>query len=644
MTFKDVVVKNFFGNIKQYLSYFLCSTYTITIFFMYAVIMFNENVTTEADDFLGAVFPLAITAVSVFSVFFITYAHMTFVKGRNKEFGIYCSLGMDQKELKRMVHLENLLISAASLFSGMLIGTLFSRLFQMAIMSMMQIENMEYQLNYRAFLLTLIVFILIFGLVFAMTSIKMNRTDINSLLKDARQSEAKSSGKQNVVLGFAGIILIMVSAVLIKVITSYETLTTNPAMLLMFAAPAFLGIYLFLSYGLNALVQWMKASRFYFRHLLEITEIQYKYSTNKKIIFILSILSAMTIFFVASPFSLLRVVEQIADDGSHHLEYASVQDRNILSDSQVDEIIQESGAHVTNHQDVSFLYLYQSQENQAIENSRIVVSVSEYNAMTGKNLTVEKGQAINIHNNWIPGTFGIEPGKTYSLYAGSKAYSFQILTSGRGKWIAKMNTFPAASEFIINDEEYDEIYQEVTEHGEQTNQIATYHFYDFQHWKGEEKVVALFEEKLKDASLPINSILRTYEDLKNGYSVMLFVCSVLGILFFTAGGGVLYFKQFSELGEARKTFHRLFKIGITEKEMRKNIGHQLLFVFYSPLIFGSFVGIGLIYLMTYLVGGDYVVEEFMKNAWMVTGVYFVAQSVFYMITKKKYVSEVIKER
>jgi len=644
VTFKDVVVKNFLGNIKQYLSYFLCSTYAIMIFFMYAVMMFNENLTTHANEVLGTILPMAITALGVFSVFFITYAHTTFVKGRNKEFGIYISLGMDQKELKRMVNLENIFISGASLISGMLIGALFSRLFQMVVLSMLEIENIQFQMNYRAFVLTILVFVLIFAIVLLLTSRKMNHTDITTLLKEARQGEVKTSQKKDAMFGSLGILLMIGSAALPGTITKSKTLTSSPAMLMMFAVPAFLGVYLFLSFGVNFMVERMKSTKFYFKHMMEITEIHYKYRTNKKIIFTLSILSAMTIFFVASPFSLLRLVEQIADDGSHHIEYASVSGRNELSGNQLDEIMSTSNAELVNHESYSFLFLYQNKENEVIENSRILISAEEYYKMTGIRMEVKRGQAVNIHNNWMPGTFGIEAGNTYSLYAGEKTYSFDILSSGRGKWVAKMDTFPAASEFIINDEEYQDIYHEVTQDGQKRTEIGTYEFYDFKDWRREEAVVSALESVLQDQSLPVNSIIRSYQDLKSGYSVMLFICSVLGLLFFTAGGGVLYFKQFSELSQARVTFRKLFKIGITEKEMRRFIGNQLLIVFYSPLLFGTFAGVGLIYLMTYLVGGDYVIDEFMKNAWIVTGIYFVAQSIFYLITKQTYVKEVIKER
>lgn len=644
MTFRDVVFKNFKGNLKQYLSYFLCSTYTITVFFMYSILLFNDELMESNRDLLSYVFPIAMVAIAIFSVFFITYAHTAFVKGRNKEFGIYISLGMDSKELKHMVNIENCMICGASLLSGILIGTLFSRLFQMVILSLLQIDGIGYMLSYKAFLLTLGVFLAIFLVVFGLTSMKMNRMDINSLLREARRSEGKAYQTKDTVLGFVGLLIMAASECLIKIIIGNEDLCSSPMGLLMFAIPGFLGVYMTLTFGGNLILHLIKKTNFYSRHMLELSEIHYKFNANKKIIFILSILSAMTIVFVASPFSLLSLSATIADDGSHDLEFAVTMDRNQISDEEIEEVLKDADANVTGIQKVPFLYLYQSAEDESLTNTRVVLPVSVYNALVDANYQVNQGKAINIHANWVPGTFGVEVGSIQTLYAGELSYDFEIQTSGRDTWIVELNTFPSASAFIINDEDYDHIYEEVTKEGTDAAQVGYYHLIDFKNWKQEEKAVEAFETVIQDEWLPVNSILATYEGLKKGYSVFFFVSTVLGILFFVSGGGVLYFKQFTELNEARKTFHKLFKIGITGKEMKRVVGNELRIIFFLPLIFGTFLGIGLIILMTYLVGGDYVIKEFLKNSWIVVALYFVSQNLFYFITKQKYLGEIIKER
>ena len=640
MTFRDVVFKNFRGNLKQYVSYFLCSTYTIMIFFMFSLLLCNQDL--KDQEVLEIVFPIVMVAIAVFAVFFITYAHTAFLKGRNKEFGIYISLGMDIKELKRMVTMENTLICSAALVSGMAIGGLFSRLFQMIILSLLQIEDIKYRMSYKAFLLTIGVFIAIFIVVFILSSIRMNHTDITSLLRESRKREGREYARKDTIFGVLGLLLLACSILIIQVITKEKSIMESPIGLLLFAVPGFTGVYLMLTYGGNLILHLIKQSKFYFTHMLELTEIHHRFHQNKKIIFILSILSTMTVFFVASPFSLLSLSEKLAEKQSHHIEFASTIDRNVISEDGIHALLDKTNAKVREHATIPILFLYDSRENQSLDQARAIMSVEEYNKLVNADLQVESGKTINIHANWMPGTFGIEVGKTYSLYGNNQAYDFMIQSSGRGEWIVQISTLPVKSIFLVEESSYRKIYQEVTEGGKNTNQIATIHTMEFENWKDEKDTVEVFENALVDETLPVVSVEKTYLVLKQGYSVFFFVAIVLGILFFVSGGGVLYFKQFTELAETRKTFERLFKIGITEKEMRRVIGNELRVIFFLPLVFGTFMGIGLIRIMTFMMGGGFIVAEFIRNAWIVVGIYFVSQNLFYYLTKKKYIGDAIK--
>ena len=84
---------------------------------MYTTMLFNEDLKgTDQMELVGYVFPTTLVAIGAFSVFFISYAHRTFIKGRNKEFGIYMSLGMNDKDIKNLVLLENMIIGGDPCF------------------------------------------------------------------------------------------------------------------------------------------------------------------------------------------------------------------------------------------------------------------------------------------------------------------------------------------------------------------------------------------------------------------------------------------------------------------------------------------------------------------------------------------------
>ena len=606
------------------------------LFFMYASLLLNKGLQGREDtEVLSYVFPITMVAIALFSVFFINYAHTAFVKGRNKEFGIYISLGLNAKELRKLINLESILINISSLVVGVTVGTLFSRLFQMVILSLLEIKNIAFSMDYRPFLLTFLVFFIIFVSVMLRTIIRMRKLDITSLLQEVRKSEGRGYQKTDPIFGGLGILIIASSVIMLVVIANNDKLNSNPFVLMIYMTVSFLGLYMTLSCGGNLIMQLFKKSRFYYKNMLTATQLHYKFNQNKKIIFILSVLSTMTIFLVASPFSLFSLSESIAEMAINHDEYVETSTINHLEESEIENILGDQ--NVVTNKKVKFIYLSTKKDSNKLTDTKPVISAAEYNQLTGNSVAVGKGEALNIILDWIPGNHGIVPGNSFTLYAGDKTYQYQIQDSRRGDWIAGMATFKSNSAIIISDADYKSLSAEIS-----NQNIGYYHLINFKDWKKSGGINKKLQAALGESELKMIAILDTYKGLRSGYSVFLFVSTVMGIMFFVAGGSVLYFKQFTELPEAKASFRKLFKIGITDKEMKSVIGKELFIVFFLPLVFGTFFGTSLIYLMTYIVGGDAIIKEFITNAFMVVGIYFASQGIFYLITRSKYIGEIVK--
>jgi putative ABC transport system permease protein len=634
MTFRDVVIKNFKGSFRQYFAYYLSSSFSIMLFFMYATLILNKQLEKRDDtEALAYVFPITMVAIAFFSVFFINYAHSAYIKGRNGEFGIYITLGIHTKELRKLINLESIIIDAASLLTGIGVGTLFSRLFQMVILSLLDINDITFSLDYRPFLITILVFFFIFLTVMIRTFLRMNRLDISGLLREVRNSEGREYDRRDPIFGGLGLIIMAGSVVFLVIIANQEKLNSNPLVLMTYMVTAFLGVYLTLSNGGNLVIHLIKKSTFYQKHLLTIAQLHYKFNQNKKIIFVLSVLSTMTIFLVASPFSLFRLSESIAEMQEYHLEYVETDTMNKLPEGKLDDIL--NGHGVKSNSTVKFIYLSTKKNSELLRDSKPVVSASDYNSLTGSKIELSEGEAFNAIIDWRPGNQGIEQGSEHELYVGNDIYSFKFIDSRRGDWIADMSAFPAGGIVVISDVDYQKLSANITD-----KNVGYYHLINFDHWKNSEKVVNELKAALGQSELKLIYIMDYYESLKSNYSVFLFVSTVMGILFLVAGGSVLYFKQFTELGEAKQTFKKLFKIGITDKETKRIIGGELFVVFFLPLLFGTFLGVSLIYLMTYIVGGEEIIREFITNAFVVVALYFVSQGVFYLITRSKYIGEI----
>lgn len=646
MTFKDVAIKNFKLNIQKFFSYFLCSSFSITIFFIYASLLFNKDLNNKpGNDNINILFYISLTALTVFAVFFINYAHSAFMKSRNKEFGVYLTLGMNYTDLRRMVNVENVIIILSSLAAGLITGVLFSRLFQMIILKLLNISGVKYSLNYKSFALTIAIFAVIFATVMIFSTLEIRKFDISELLKESKKKQGKSKG--GILPGLIGILILVLAFVMLIIISRHQKLRSNAGIVIAYFLLSFAGAYVTISYLGAAIINLIKDSSYYYRNILFISEINHKFTQNKRIIFVLSILSAMTITLVASPFSLYSLAGNIAEMDSYtDIEFAQLGDINKLSDNEFKSIINDADTHAKSIKNIEFISLKLQGDREAddIIRSKPIVSEDTYNSITRLHVHLNKGEALNVITTWLPGKHGITPKSRVSFTDGLKTFNFTAINSVRSAWIAEGDAYASNSGMVISNEDYSLIKNNVT-----SENIGFFRGVKFENWRATEKTVNMIADKLnknngnlgernkKLSSLfKVISTVQKYKDLKQGYSSFMFVMTVMGLLFFIAGGSVIFFKKYTELNDDRERIFKLYKIGISEKEAVSIISRELRLIFFTPMIMGTLLGYNFIYLLTFIFGGGSIVEKFMTNATCVVIVYFLFQVAFYYITKKKY--------
>jgi len=70
--------------------------------------------------------------------------------------------------------------------------------------------------------------------------------------------------------------------------------------------------------------------------------------------------------------------------------------------------------------------------------------------------------------------------------------------------------------------------------------------------------------------------------LKEGMSYPFFFGIFISVLFFLAAGSILYFRMYQNIDKDLHHFHSLYRIGLTDKEMKKIITKRLSFLFFIP--------------------------------------------------------------
>ncbi|MEH7243647.1 FtsX-like permease family protein, partial [Bacillus sp. JJ269] len=196
MTFWQFAFKNVTRNSRAYFAYFVSSSFSIAVFFSFAVYLFhpklqNFSMTSE----ISGLMIFSEVVIVFFSFFFLLYSIGTFFKVRKKQFGILTILGISRKQLHRLVFMENMLIGILSIFFGMQFGVVFSQFFLLVTAKLTHVPGIYLYGPTNAFILTTIVFLSLFIIVSAFTPMLIRTKKAVHLLKTngGKQKERKPS-------------------------------------------------------------------------------------------------------------------------------------------------------------------------------------------------------------------------------------------------------------------------------------------------------------------------------------------------------------------------------------------------------------------------------------------------------------------
>ena len=196
MYFK-LATKNLRKSIKDYTIYFLTLVFGVCIFYTFNSIE-SQRVMMDLTDMQAAAFQLTDVVMGVASVFIsfvlgflIVYANNFLIKRRKREFGIYMTLGMENKQLSRLIFMETMLIGFISLAIGVALGVLLSQGLSIFTAKLFRVNlvNFTFVFSKIAFIKTVVCFGLIYLIVLIFNSFSIRKVKLIDLLTSAKKNE-----------------------------------------------------------------------------------------------------------------------------------------------------------------------------------------------------------------------------------------------------------------------------------------------------------------------------------------------------------------------------------------------------------------------------------------------------------------------
>ncbi|AIK31461.1 ABC transporter permease [Bacillus anthracis] len=597
MTFWQFAFKNVSRNARAYFAYFVSSAFSIAIFFSFAVYLFHPKLhMTDVNYALNILMTISEVVIVFFSFFFLLYSIGTFLKVRKKQFGILTVLGISQKQLKRLIFIENMLIGVLSIFFGIQLGLVFSQFFLLVTAKITHVPGLYLYWPTSAIILTIIIFLGLFILVSSFTPMLIRTRKAVRLLKEGtKQKERKAS----VLISLFGAICLI----------SGYALAANPLYFLslgdiigllyaissIFVIPSLIaaGTYFFFSQISFLLIRILKARRtFYMKriNMLWISDLASRIRTNINMLFIVAMLSTLAFTMITFLYGFGKFTKFDAiRENPFPFTYLS-HTKNTLADEHLNWLEQKlNEEHFTYTKFKTDIYEVSSAEN----NTQLYYAIkqSDYNvlakALNWETLTVNKNESYilmkdlddqvigTLHNKEQKNTLTLTQNnlqlqvkeyKSYSPFPNSLIYQLLILSDENVEALSTVSKQMSVYNFKVTDWE--------KAHNIGSSFITKIH---------NDNAAIQAEHPPFHASEASDSLYKTKLNVASFFLIGTF----LGVIFFIGAGSVLYFRMYTDLTNEQEKYITITKIGLTETEMKRSATIQLAILFFVPYIMAS---------------------------------------------------------
>lgn len=594
MNLHNIAYKNIKGNLNKYIMYYLSNALVVMVFFIFANFIVNPQIkNVNAIGSIGVmaskIMYLCEIVILIFSLVFTTYSISSFLKSREKEFGLLSMFGLTKGQIRSYVMFENIILSTAAIATGLIFGILFSKLFFMAVTVILDLDiEIPFIVSSKALMITLLSFFILFQGISFVVSFKIKNNNIVELLKGARIP--KLVPRFSKVKAIISIILIAAGYTIAVLSGPAIIITMFPILILVV-----FGTYLLYSqFSVFFTDRLQKDKQIYYRgiNMITLSQIIYKLKDNAKVLFIASILSAVTLTASVSVYSIqksvLRSIEQSFPQDFNIIE-RGLNYHSSVSPEKIEGTIKAYG-HELEYKNRIRLIKAKNKESKISKPTQnkmdfYIMSNFDYNLIASqfgkKKVQLQDGEVL-IHTYNIMGRMGskyfIDDNEYLTLVTDNEDLKLRIKDEISGGIINDDDK--GTNTAIVSDKVFEGIFKNVPD-----EEKLVYYGYNIKDWMNAydavEKVEKMFPDNNKSSfSERVVKYLPTIRSM----SLVLFIGTFISIIFFISTSSIIYFKIFNEIQKDKQEFISLKKMGVANDEIKSIVGNQCAIMFLLPFV------------------------------------------------------------
>ena len=601
-------------NKRLYIPYLLTGTVMVMMYYIVSFLASTEILEhMKGGSVLRTMLPLGSVVIAVFSLTFLFYSNSFLIRQRNKEFGLYNILGMDKGNLGRVMYWENLITSTISIFTGLVLGIVLSKLAELVMLNLLnQKINYTIRLDLLSAGKTAILFVGIYVILLLNSVIKVRRSNPLELLHSSNVGE--KAPKANWLFAILGVLILGVAY---YIAISVEQPLTAMVWFLVAVILVIVATYLLFISGSVAFCRILqKNKRYYYKpnHFVSVSSMVYRMKRNGAGLASICILITMVLVMLSSTLSLYigaedALTNQYPQDIALRLSVPNVEQFTKENFTQMCQWVQEnvpvqkdvleySSGEIAGLLTEDGILVDKNAVNQfdftTYENVGYlqIITLEDYNRVMGTSETLKEDECLLycFRTNYN--------GKTFSIEGGSPLKVKSVL---KEMFISGYSVMQIVPTITLVTADFNDVVKPLlslmNSWGDSMLQLFWNYSFDMD---TDTKTQLATYELLRDN---IHEIVIREEDGSYSYRLdgkeaeraeyyglyggLFFIGILLSIVFLFAAVLIIYYKQISEGFEDQKRFEVMQKVGMTKRDIRKSINSQILTVFFLPILFAG---------------------------------------------------------
>jgi hypothetical protein len=477
-----------------------------------------------------------------------------------------------------MIFKENVVITFCSLILGLVTGTVFSKIFFLIIIKISGIEVVDFQLHLWNYLLTSIVFGMIFIMVAIYGFFKLGKLQIVNSTYHKNIEYCKKT--RHAIISVIG--LLILAQVMYQ---GHNAVNTNKGGY-GFGLIGILGLYLFI-YGIDSLIP-LVVGFFNIGHgdnpILGY-QIKQVMSRNKSIMFLLTMLGILT-FYISGSILYSKNESNSASIKSDLIVFEDLNSANNIKN--LEEAIKDSGGQIKeSRQDITFNMNVEKRINKGgtlkINGKIVILSESIIEELVGISIDLKDKQSLMITNITKAKQIRIGREDSIILKEGENAFELSLL-SAHAPFVLADNKATPDYLIIVSAAAYDSILKIASEDSKRIIQSITLQDRN----RASDIVQSIKSKNVIDWDKVIS---RSDMDAirQNELRLSRFLFLFTQVLLFLISGFILYFNISMDIETMKALNRQLLRIGVTGEELKKITLIPVKITFFLPWILSVFI-------------------------------------------------------